>query len=318
METLAFVEELGRNGEVVRRHALETLPARIGRGYDADVMLDDPHVAANHLEIRSAADGRMEAVDLGSLNGTCRVGSNVRIGTTPIHGDDVFRIGRTQVRIRLPGHAVQPEEPLQQRSWDRHPGVFATAVVLLAGMMVWAGFTTTYGTDASGIVVVPALMTICILVWAGTWSLVCRTLHGSANFWAHGIVAFLGYAGLLIVDTVNDYLEFALDLHGFGPVWMCLSAAVLAGVLYRHLRLTARSSPRVLGAISIVVVAVLIGGIEGYQSVRDSNKPGLQAYDRSVKPSDFLFASGIAPDQFVSLTEKLKTKADKDAGDLAR
>ena len=314
MEAVAYVEELGRHGDVVRRHTLERLPARIGRGYGMDLMVDDPYVAAEHLEIRFAADGGLEAVDLGSVNGTHRLGDAIRITTTRIHGDDVFRVGQTQLRIRLPGQGVPAELPLQRRTWDRHPGVFAGSVGLLAGIIAWSWFVITFDTDTSGIFSVPVMFSLVVLLWAAIWSLVGRTVHGNGNFWAHGIVAFLGCAVILLVDAFTEYLGFAFDLHGFDPVWTLCLSLVLAGMLYRHLRLTVRFSPRLVGALAAIVVAIFVGGIEGYQAVRDSNKPGLQTYDKAIKPSVFLFANGMAPDQFVGITEKLKTKADRDAG----
>lgn len=318
MEAVVFVEELGRHGDVIRRHVLDRLPARIGRGYDMDVIVDDPHVAAEHLEIRDAGDGGLEAVDLGSLNGTSRVGDATRISTTPIQGDDVFRIGHTQLRIRLPRQSVAPELPYRKRTWDRHPGVFAGSAALLAGIVAWGGYVMTYDTDGSGIFSLSFLMSVGVLLWAAIWSLVCRTLHGNGNFWAHGIVAFLGGAVLLTVDTATAYLDFALDLRGVDLIWTFCLAIVFASMLNSHLRLAVRMSPRSVGILSIVVAVGLLGGMEGYQAVRDASKPGLQAYDRAVKPSIFLFAKGITPDQFGDVAAKLKAKVDKELGVIVR
>ena len=317
METLAYVEELGRNGDVVRRHVLQKLPARIGRGYEVDVMVDDPHIAAQHLEVRVAEDGELEAVDLGSLNGTHRLGEAARISATRIHGDDVFRIGQSQLRIRLPGQLVPAELPLPQRTWDRQPRVFAAAAAVVIGLVAWGGFVTTFDTDPSNILSAPFPLAIWLLVWAGIWSLVCRTMHGRWNYVAHGIVAVLGCTAYLLVDTLTGYLDFSFDLGGFDLVRALCLAAVFAGMLYRHLRLTVRLSPRILGVLAAVVVAVPFAGVQGYEAVRNANKPGLQVYDKAIKPSVFLFTQGISPDQFVGIAEKLKAKADKDAGTIA-
>jgi hypothetical protein len=318
MAAIVFVEEIGRSGEVQRRHALERLPVLIGRGYDADVIVDDPHVAANHLQIRRADDGGLEAVDLGSLNGTTRVGEVTRIHITPITADDVFRIGRTQVRVRVSGDPVTSELPIQQRTWDRHPGVFAGAAFLLAAFLAWGNYVSTVDTDSTSIVLLPTIASIGVLLWTGTWSLVCRTLSGNSNFWAHGIVAFLGCAFFVIVDTLTDYLDFSFDLDGFAPVWAVIVTATLTGIMYRHLRLTVRASPQVIGALAVTVAAVFVGGIAGYRTVRDANKPGLQAYDKAVKPSAFLFANGVAPEQFVGMSEKLKARVDTEASSATR
>lgn len=313
MDAIAFVEELGRHGEVVRRHALTRLPARIGRGYEVDVVVDDPHVAAEHLEIRLTTEGVLEAVDLGSLNGTLRRGDAARVGTISIHGDDVLRIGQTQLRFRLPGQAVAAELPLLRRTWSRHPATFFLAAGFLATLSMWNGYVATFDTDTSNIFPAPLIASLAVLTWAAVWSLVCRNLHGSGHFWAHAIVAFLGGAALLLVDTLTEYFFFSFDLGGSELGWRCMLAAAFAAILYRHLRLTVRLSPHLLGALTVALVVVLLAGFQGYQAVRETNKPGLQSFDKTIKPSTFLFARGITPDQFVGSAEKLKARGDSDA-----
>ncbi len=51
--------------------------------------------------------------------------------------------------------------------------------------------------------------------------------------------------------------------------------------------------------------------------MRHANKPRLQAYDKTIKLSAFLFTQGIPPGQFVGIAEKLKTQADKDESTIA-
>lgn len=318
MEALAFIEELGRNGDVARRHAIEHLPVRIGRGYGSDVIVDDPHVAANHLEIRLDADGTLEVVDLGTINGTRRLGDAARISTARIHGDDVFRIGQTQLRIRMQGHTVPPELPLTQQTWDRHPLVFVASVALIICYFAWSRFVVTFNTDTSDIFSSPIDIFLILLVWVAVWSLVCRIMHGRSHFIAHGIVAFLGIAVLSFVESLTGYINFAFDLRGLNLVWIFCVAAVFASMLYRHLRLTVRLSPRILAALAIFLAAIIFGGIEGLPAVRNADKHGLQSFETTIKPSAFLFVQGIAPDQFVDIAEQLKAKADKDAGSMTR
>jgi hypothetical protein len=129
------------------------------------VVVDDPYVAASHLEIRCAEDGALEAVDLGSKNGTLLLGRKRPFVSTRIDGDEVFRIGRTQLRIRLPGHAVPPEVPLRGRTWDRQPGVFVGSVLATTGLLAWFAFLDSHGTNTSDIIVDPLLGATILLVW---------------------------------------------------------------------------------------------------------------------------------------------------------
>ncbi|MDO8106156.1 DUF3662 and FHA domain-containing protein [Isoptericola sp. b441] len=66
----------------------------IGRGSDADIIVDDPGISRRHLEIRVTPDGVI-ASDLGSTNGTYVEGHLVPAATL-VDGNTVT-IGRTQI-----------------------------------------------------------------------------------------------------------------------------------------------------------------------------------------------------------------------------
>ena len=68
MEALAVVEILGRNGEILRRERLFSLPAFIGRGFDADLMIDDPYIAGRHLLLNVHEENGFTLTDLGTIN----------------------------------------------------------------------------------------------------------------------------------------------------------------------------------------------------------------------------------------------------------
>ena len=48
---MMWVEILSRQRDVISRFRIDGPEARIGRGYDNDVVVEDPYVAAQHLRI---------------------------------------------------------------------------------------------------------------------------------------------------------------------------------------------------------------------------------------------------------------------------
>ena len=70
---------------------------RIGRDPASDAVVDDVLVSRRHAEIRSLPDGRYEAVDLGSANGTFVNGR--RIERALLDEFDVVMIGRSSFRL---------------------------------------------------------------------------------------------------------------------------------------------------------------------------------------------------------------------------
>jgi pSer/pThr/pTyr-binding forkhead associated (FHA) protein len=48
---MIWVEILSRHRDIAARFRIAAPEARIGRGYDNDVIIDDPYVAAQHLRV---------------------------------------------------------------------------------------------------------------------------------------------------------------------------------------------------------------------------------------------------------------------------
>ena len=66
---MIWIEILGRHRDVVARYRGDGAEVRIGRGYDNDVVIDDPYVAPHHLRVYRGDDGKLVAEDLGSADG---------------------------------------------------------------------------------------------------------------------------------------------------------------------------------------------------------------------------------------------------------
>ena len=66
----------------------------IGRGSEADIVVDDPGVSRRHLEIRVSSTGVI-ATDLGSTNGTLVEGHKVPAAT--LVDGNVLTVGRTEI-----------------------------------------------------------------------------------------------------------------------------------------------------------------------------------------------------------------------------
>ena len=113
MEALAVIELLGRNGEIIHRERLFSLPAVIGRGFDVAFMIDDQHVAAHHLRLDAADSGNFVLTDMGTHNGFSipARSSQPQQGSVEIDAGEVIRFGHSQIRIWRADSVVSPELP---------------------------------------------------------------------------------------------------------------------------------------------------------------------------------------------------------------
>src|SRR5215470_17567219 len=73
-----------------RRYPLNGAAVVIGRGADADILIDDHSVSRRHARIQPTCEGHA-AVDLGSTNGTYV--NNVPAEAQPLRDGDYLRVG---------------------------------------------------------------------------------------------------------------------------------------------------------------------------------------------------------------------------------
>src|SRR5262249_30378035 len=266
VEPLAFVEVLGRHNDVVARHAVTRWPAHVGRGYDCEVILDDPYVAPRHLRIEPAAEGRFAVSDMGSANGMSLLPSGRRIAEAQVGPDEIVRIGHTQIRVRPASYAVRPEMVLERAGLHRRPAGFAFMATALLALVLWNTWITVMSEDDKMLLVFAAIaVCVTVVMWTATWALVGRATGGHDHFFAHGCVGCAGRAAVTVADALADYLSFGLDADWLGYLGVAAAGAVFAWVIYRHLRLNSRASRKKLAAVSAIASLVVCSTIAGWQ-----------------------------------------------------
>lgn len=308
---LAFVEVLGRHDDVLARHPVYRWPALAGRGYDADIILDDPFVAPRHAQIEPLENGRFRVSDLQTVNGISLPPSPGRVGSTEVGPDDVVRLGQTQIRVRAPSYAVRPELKLRATALYRRPLSFAVAAAVLLVLVLWSAWVATTQPEERASIAFPAIgMAAAVAIWISIWALVGRAAGGRANFAAHGFVVCAAFIAMALTDTLLDYLSFAFHASWLDSAGFVVAGAILAYMLYRQLRLNSRASRRRLGIAAVLTTVVGFAGVAGLEQASESQHEGIQRYDGTLKAPLFLMVPGISPEAFVSEAQRLKRKVD--------
>src|SRR5260370_3106728 len=106
---MIWVEILSRHRDITARVRIAGPEVRIGRGYDNDVIVDDPYVAAQHLRVFRDEAGQLIAEDMGSANSTFLDGGKSRLARIIVAGTKPILIGPTYLRVREMHHAVDRE-----------------------------------------------------------------------------------------------------------------------------------------------------------------------------------------------------------------
>ncbi len=260
MGTLIFIEVLGKHGRVEDRHRLE-LPEggerKIGRAFDCDLILDDPHVAARHAAIRRDPDGGLSLSDLGSINRLQLAGHRRPLDSLPLaQGSPTeLQIGRTRLRIHVGLPALADELPLTRRRpiWPAALLAVMGSVGLLL-VVEWLQSTTEFRWAPQ--LGEAAVAIFLLLLWAAIWSGTGRLFRGQAQFAAHLLIAALALAGSLLLHAAIELIAYSLSLSwlpafSFAVIWIALAGAALA-----HLRLIGPGHGRAQAAV-VSLIALL-------------------------------------------------------------
>jgi len=183
---MIWVEILSRHRDITARFRITAPEARIGRGYDNDVIVDDPYVAAQHLRVFRNETGQLVAEDMGSANGTFLDGGTNRLASIIVDGKHPIRIGQTYLRVREFGHEVERER-LARPELRMLPialtMALGAAVLGITALVMWLSQTTEFRASSY---VTPLLGFIAgLLAWVGVWALMSRIFSGQSRFLRH-------------------------------------------------------------------------------------------------------------------------------------
>ena len=309
---MIWIEILSRHRDVATRIGVAGEVASIGRGYENDVILDDPYVAARHLRIFRDEAGQLVAEDLGSINGTFLDGSTSRTSRLVIDGGRAIRIGQTLLRVRAHDYSVEPERVVPA---ERHalPIVLVVAVAValfgLIALRVWLAQT---GEPRLSNYVTP-MLTVCgiMVIWVGIWALVSRIFAGRSHFARNLLIALSGFLASLIYNELARYTSFALtwpapSTYEYAAAWL-----ILAAVFFLHLRQISATRLWLKGAVVAVLLVVAIG-IQSLQRSEAFSDSGRQNTARLLLPPVFRAVPLRTPDAFFSDVADLKTRLDSD------
>ncbi len=309
---MIWVEILSRHRDVLSRVRIADEGATIGRGYDNDVIVDDPYVAARHLRVSRDGAGQLIGEDLGSANGIFMDGGKGPITRLAIDGGKPFRIGQTWLRIRDSDYAVEPERRvLAERGALSTAAVAAMTVAVLGftALRVWLAQT---GEPRLSNYMTP-LLTIAgaVLIWVAIWALVSRLLAGRSQFLRNLMIALVAVMVSLIYNEFAKYTAFGLTWPVPGEYEYAATWSILAAACFLHLRAISARGVWLKGAIVAVVLFFAIG-VQTLQRSEAFSDSGRQTSARLMLPPAFRTVPLRAPDRFFASVADLKASLDAD------
>ncbi len=308
MGALMWIEVLSRHGEVGQRERIEAAEARIGRAFDNDVVVDDPHVAPHHLRIYRGEDGELVAEDLGSLNGLYREHGAERATRLQLASNPGIRIGRTVLRVHDAAHTVPAEKPLTPpRAHARWAMGLGAALLLGLLALQWLNLTSE---PSANLMLLPLLGFVTILaLWTSVWAMLSRVFFGQARFSLQLRIAITACIALVLWDQLTESLSFGFAWREMAEYAGLGAWAVLAATCFAHLQ---SIGPRHLrAAMGLVVALIGAGAALQYLGKSETRKLiGQRATLGDLRPPAFRLVPLASADDFFRKADAARAKVD--------
>jgi hypothetical protein len=312
---LALIEVLARDGSVRERHRVMHWPQRIGRAIDADLVLDDVHVAAEHLLLQPDAAGQLQAQALPSHNGLRLNRRRIAAGNTvALLSGQALEVGGTRLRVRMAGESLAPERPLASEGWPR--GALLTAGLFWLWMLLDHWLDTDPGGKAIDWVAPILGVPLALAAWCLLWALASKLFQGRFDFWGHFRIA----APLLLVMELLSWLLPGLagmfNLNALSRIDNGVTALLFTVQLVLHVRQVLPQHGRAFaatGAVGFVVAATVMM----VQNDQRHDRWFSELYTASLPPPALRFAPLQTPQAFVEAAAALRPRLDERAAKAA-
>ena len=319
---LALLEVLDRDGQPRQSLMVHAWPVRIGRALDNELVLSDAHVAAHHLMIAPGAQGlalTLAETNNGALLGSRRLRSGDVAPLAATGEPAEITLGRTHLRLRLPGHTLAAELPMAAASSLRRRAlpIVLAALLLIAGTL----FTTYLDTDPDGLTRAVGNMLLTTVIgaaaWCAVWALLSKTFTRQAQFGWHLRVFLFASLALLALSALPALLGFAFSWPWVTDFAFVATIAVAAVTLYFHL-LAVEPARRLWLRWAAVTCAGVGVALTLWFNLQRNDQFGDELYMNHLFPPALRVAKPVPLDGFIEGLASLKPTLDKKARESGR
>lgn len=318
MEIVVEVFEQGQRRSFVRRYQAESIS--VGRGWDNDVIVRDPLVDAQHMQIRAGDDGQWWVEDLDSTNGT-RLGRLAIRQAVPVEFGKVLNLGHSQIRLHQVDQEVAPtlklgrmDDIIGRIGYPPISIVLAVAAIFLgvfADLLGDPSQTAWSANVSQGLTIGAGL-----LGWAIVWGSVAQLLRHEFTVWPH-----LSLISLLLIGSICSYwlvvwVSFnTLSLFLQSLLTGIFVAILLFGAVAIGLNITIRMSQKHMAAIAAGITFVAISLLYLLPALEEAEiQSGPEMVMMTKRPA-LLVAGSESADEFLSGLDGLFDRLDSELED---
>ncbi len=316
-----IIEEVTRNHKLLHRHRLKQNNVSIGRDYNNDIILTDPHICPQHLSL-NYVQGAWQLADNNSVNGTTLESENTKQSLSEqrtVNDGDVIVLGKSQLRILFSDHKVaetvafSPFESLIDIV--RNPiAVFISIALfmLIAANISYLNQQTAI--NISQIFVSAFSMSLLFALWPAGVALVSHLTKHEPRILAQLGISFSFFILIWLSDLLEKVISFNSASNSMLGIVITLLPIALAFSLFwlnSYIGFHMPAKRRLF--IAFAITSLLFGGSYLLQYSKKPEFNPHPSYNSTIMAPPFLLAPSSNVDEFVEQSNKLFDKASKAA-----
>jgi hypothetical protein len=312
-----IIEEISRSYKLQHRHLVNKGRIRIGRDYSNDIILADPHICPQHIDLCFEED-QWTITDNNTINGTFLENVKNKSANQHILQDgDIISLGKSLLRIVFPGRSVAPTVPFSAFesliNFLRSP--LALAISLAIFIAISGGefyLNKPIESKFSQLLVNAIGMCLLFSLWPACVALISHLTKNDARIMAQIGVSFAIFNLMWISDLLENIVAFNTASNSVLIILITLITVSLAFILFwlnSYIGFNMTAKRRILTALSLTVL--LFGGS---YLVQYSNKPEFNPhpdYNATIMAPSFLIAPSSSADEFIKQSNQLFIDAEK-------
>lgn len=301
------IEVMNRGSRLHDRQPVHGDSISIGRAFDNDVILKDPHICAHHAKIEIGDSGELTVRDLSSVNGITDLKHRAVNGSAVFQSGDGFILGKTHIRIFKKDHVVAPA--IKLTSFEKVLNILGKPAIS-AGLVLFVfviSLLSIYMNTANEIkwaerTILVIVVELLVIMWALLWSTIARVKKQDMRFFTQVSVVMLFSLAMYILDVLFNWIEFHV---GAKLIIEVISQAFVALLLFMliwlnlYLSFFQASLKRLAPAL---MLAALLFGLKYLVFDLDSEefRPFANDYSGSLYPPSVTVYSTINTKAFIS------------------
>ncbi|WP_423186111.1 FHA domain-containing protein [Alishewanella sp. d11] len=298
-----IIEVLNSRGQSTGLHKFNQAQIRIGRGFDNDLIIQDPHSCAAHAELSRDEQGQWQLRDLQSLNGTLN-SQGKRENVIPItKNGQVVTLGKQRLRIILSDSSVAPTLPLTQGwhslNWLSSTALLISLVLLLSVDFIYSTWLGAIGENAERwhrqLILLPFILLL-VLIWPSLLALLARLHSHETKFKQQANLAFTALCCWLLWEKLHTWLSFNFSHTLLLTSLELLAPVVILGAFFWCGFILAGIQNKILHVVLTVSLASIYWAIPYFNSITPNREPSYQA---DMLPASWLITTPKTTEQFI-------------------